>query len=845
MSTAKQDLANECLPGIYVIQTGRHPVAPMLRRLKSHSGVTPISIFNPKQVFRELRRRRVFNTVALYIIGAWVALQVAELAFPALGIPERAIRYVWLGAFLLFPLVLVFGWRYDISKEGIRRTPGTGAAKGADTSLKRPDHFTIGSLSLVALAVIAVMLFEISRVEPEERAVVVPQENSIAVLPFGVCDERINDVPLAGGLTGEVISLLAQRDRLKVIGRSTSFQLSSVGLSSQRVAELTKTQFVLTGTLCRDSMNLQVEAELKDEDGFIVWRERFEEVTTRFDQVEKRLARLVANGVALELGDVIDDVKDSPVNRLALEQLLIGQEYARRDYDEKARTAFEQALEYQPDFAEAVWELALLELNAGNLSNRGTAIEKTLPLAEKALDLALSELEQGVPDFKAHWIAGRILRSLAWLDQERIWRDAGDLGEEVVAARREEARQRLLDAEQHLRSALVLNPSASDVRATLANTLRRLGVHRNSEALEIMQEGWALDPFNIHFGRQLASVLAGSGQYRQSMEVLDRFEVLPDGKRPLHWIQLEIMNNYSRFDDKLATLFEILESDPEGMVIEEGKEMEWGPVAHFWWTVCEITGLGLYEEAESLYTQVERIPYPEDSDWVTWARDAFLVDCYREATGQLGEVLEKNLAKIAGMSNEEILDAWFVQATIHAWTLWQSGLRERAIDLYEAVRHVQQAPLWSERQIGNTLWLAEMYLDVGRQEDATLLLNEATGYLEEQFNAGIRHPATLMHLATARVMLGEDDAALDMLKLAVDYGAWDLVFERKEPAFSDVRLWTRMQRDPRFIQSINRMTSIKEQQAANIRNLLDQYDVEELLLPLIEYIERRMQESEG
>jgi hypothetical protein len=135
-----------------------------------------------------------------------------------------------------------------------------------------------------------------------------------------------------------------------------------------------------------------------------------------------------------------------------------------------------------------------------------------------------------------------------------------------------------------------------------------------------------------------------------------------------------------------------------------------------------------------------------------------------------------------------------------------------------------------------------MYLDMGRQEDATVLLNEAKGYLEEEFNAGIRHPATLMHLATAHGMLGEDDAALDMLELAVDYGAWDLVFERKEPVLSDLRLWKQMQRDPRFIQSINRMTSIKEQQASNIRNLLDQYDMEELVLPLIDYIERRMQE---
>ena len=62
---------------------------------------------SPRWLFSELRRRRMFHTLALYIVGAWVALQVAELALPALDLPEQAIRYVWLGAILIFPLVLV------------------------------------------------------------------------------------------------------------------------------------------------------------------------------------------------------------------------------------------------------------------------------------------------------------------------------------------------------------------------------------------------------------------------------------------------------------------------------------------------------------------------------------------------------------------------------------------------------------------------------------------------------------------------------------------------------------------------------------------------------------------
>jgi len=55
-----------------------------------------VSRYSPREIFRELRRRRLFNTVALYVVGAWVALQVTELALPGLNIPDFAIRHVWI-----------------------------------------------------------------------------------------------------------------------------------------------------------------------------------------------------------------------------------------------------------------------------------------------------------------------------------------------------------------------------------------------------------------------------------------------------------------------------------------------------------------------------------------------------------------------------------------------------------------------------------------------------------------------------------------------------------------------------------------------------------------------------
>ena len=45
--------------------------------------------------WQELHQRRVYRMAGLYIVGAWLLIQVAEISFDAWGIPESALRYLW------------------------------------------------------------------------------------------------------------------------------------------------------------------------------------------------------------------------------------------------------------------------------------------------------------------------------------------------------------------------------------------------------------------------------------------------------------------------------------------------------------------------------------------------------------------------------------------------------------------------------------------------------------------------------------------------------------------------------------------------------------------------------
>lgn len=50
--------------------------------------------YSISEILKEARRRRVFRLAGVYIVSAWVVLQAADLGFPAIGVPEYAIRYV-------------------------------------------------------------------------------------------------------------------------------------------------------------------------------------------------------------------------------------------------------------------------------------------------------------------------------------------------------------------------------------------------------------------------------------------------------------------------------------------------------------------------------------------------------------------------------------------------------------------------------------------------------------------------------------------------------------------------------------------------------------------------------
>lgn len=78
-----------------------------------------------RRLFRQLEDRGVLRVAGLYAAGSFVVLQVADLVLPALPVPESTYDVVVLLTLLGFPLAVAGAWLFDLTEEGMERSPAS------------------------------------------------------------------------------------------------------------------------------------------------------------------------------------------------------------------------------------------------------------------------------------------------------------------------------------------------------------------------------------------------------------------------------------------------------------------------------------------------------------------------------------------------------------------------------------------------------------------------------------------------------------------------------------------------------------------------------------------------
>ena len=251
----------------------------------------------------EARRRRVFRTAGLYIVGAWVLLQVADLALESIGLPDSLLRFFWFAAFAGFPVALIFGWFFDVTADGISRTLPSDGAPAEDLRMRVPDYVIVGALAVV-VAVFAAGLFDRARQAEELNGPYDPK--GIAVLPLENLSGDEDQEYFSAGMHDALITSLSKISGFRVVSRTTTVRLDRA-LPMTEIGKTLGVRNIVEGSVTRDGDRVRVIVQLIDAatDAHI-WAENFEREFTSVLGLQGDMAKAIARAVNVQLSDEED-----------------------------------------------------------------------------------------------------------------------------------------------------------------------------------------------------------------------------------------------------------------------------------------------------------------------------------------------------------------------------------------------------------------------------------------------------------------------------------------------------------------------------------------------------------
>lgn len=141
----------------------------------------------PSSFFAELKRRRVIRVAIGYAAAVFVALQVADLVFPALGISEASYRLLVIVSLVGFPVALVLAWLFDLTPEGVRLTRAEGEGSPVVARIRPWAVYGGGLLTIIGAVAVGWYWIRPSIAAGEVAA----GADVIAVLPFDVRGEGL------------------------------------------------------------------------------------------------------------------------------------------------------------------------------------------------------------------------------------------------------------------------------------------------------------------------------------------------------------------------------------------------------------------------------------------------------------------------------------------------------------------------------------------------------------------------------------------------------------------------------------------------------------------------------
>jgi adenylate cyclase len=231
----------------------------------------------------------------------------------------------------------------------------------------------------------------------EKMAFPLPDEPSIAVLPFVNMSEDPKQEFLSDGITEEIITALSKVRHLFVISRQSTFSYKGKPVKVKQVSEELGVRYVLEGSLQRSGDRIRINAQLIDAlTGRHIWAERYNRDLTDLFALQDEITIKILTAIRVKLTEGEQGSRSEKYfkGKKGLDcylKLLEGVNYLQGysiDGTRMGRRIAEEAIEMCPEnpmiYLLISW-VNYLEYWLGLGKSPRESIEKGIELAEKAL----------------------------------------------------------------------------------------------------------------------------------------------------------------------------------------------------------------------------------------------------------------------------------------------------------------------------------------------------------------------------------------------------------------------------------------------------------------------------
>jgi adenylate cyclase len=384
------------------------------------------------ELFNELKRRRVYRVSAAYVIVAFALLQGADIVLPVLGAPEWALRLVVVAAILGVPVAATLAWLFEVTPQGIERTPSPGVREGSESAALSRRLAIVGVTAVVIVALVVggvawLVTRSVTRAASSGPASAAGPDRgaSVAVLPCADVSASREYEYFGDGITEEIIGELARLDGLKVISRTSVVALKGSGLTLPQIADTLGVRHVLECTFQRSGSRIRVRATLIDPRyDTHIWGEVFDRELVEVVSLQEDIARNVGLALVARVPELrAAGVSTRAPSAAAYDAYLRGTA-AHRQLDRQslldAIGAFEEAIAADSSFAPAYSGLSQVHLVWALFGYPGDPE----PYARVALALSLADRAIALDNASAESYAARGHAGVrAWLPPEVVLTD--------------------------------------------------------------------------------------------------------------------------------------------------------------------------------------------------------------------------------------------------------------------------------------------------------------------------------------------------------------------------------------------------------------------------------------